>query len=1819
LNIFRWELLLFVIQHSAQGIRMIKVARSNQRVGGDARVSRHANQWLPHRPAVRPIATAVAIALIAGAPPLWAGPAGEQITAGQAAVSRAGTNTLISQSSDRVSINWQSFNIGATESVRFAQPSASSVALNRVLGQNPTEILGSLSANGQIFILNPNGVLFGKGAQVDVGGLVASTLSLSNDDLMAGRYRFSAPKLANGESLGSVTNLGNILANGGYVALIGPQVKNQGTISAANGGVVLAAGEQVTLNLNGNKLIGLTVDSGALNALADNKGLIKADGGQVVLTAKAADALIKSVVNNDGVIEAATLTETAGVIRLVADDVTNAGTLRANGNARGSITLQANNLLNNTGVVQANGGSGAGGTLNLQGDVVVHTGTASADGTTGGDVNFAGRNILLAGNASASATLGAAGSINVDATGRVLQTSQSQLSADSANGPGGQVGIRTQQSVLTSGTLSATGEGTGSGGKVSVLGTDINLLAATIDASGQQGGGNVLIGGDFQGKNPAVRNAKTTTANQATTIRADAKTKGDGGRVIVWSDQKTRFDGVISARGGSVSGNGGFVEVSGKENLSFAGVVDASASNGKPGTLLLDPKNIVIDDSGASINYVSLADPTPGTSEAFGGSASGGSGVVVLPNNNILVPSPGDGFVASFAGAVYLYNGTTGALMSTLTGAKASDYVGRVIVLPNGNYLVQSPNWANFTGAVTWGSGISGVSGVVSSANSLVGGQSYDAIGREAVTVLPNSNYIVTSLNWANGGAARAGAVTWGNGAAGVSGVVSSINSLVGSHTDDLVGNGGITILPNGNYLVSSRSWINGNAANVGAVTWGSGVSGVSGFVSANNSLVGSQSGDFVGGLNGVTVLPNGNYVVNSPFWANGSAANAGAVTWGNGVGGVAGVVSVSNSLVGTQSQDRVGGLVGVTVLTNGNYVVNSPAWQNNTGAVTWGNGSTGVTGVVSSMNSLVGSQSGDAVGQAHVGVTPLPNGNYVVMSPKWNNNRGAVTWGNGFTGSSGVVSSSNSLVGSQSFDSVGGAFFGELTILSNSNYLVSSPEWSNGAGAITWGSGVTGVTGVVSSSNSLVGSQSGDSVGGFVGRIVALPNGNYLVGSPNWSNGTEFRAGAVTWGNGTTGTTGEISSANSLVGSQNGDFVGRDGLTILPNSNYVVNSTTWSNGAIKQVGAITWGDGTTGVKGVVSATNSLVGSQNGDSVGSFGIQVLPNGNYIVTSEKWSNGTASQAGAVTWGNGATGVRGAVSAANSLVGTQYGDSVGGSFGGITVLRNGNYLVGSPLWANGTAAQAGALTWANSATGIVGAVSPSNSLVGTQSAERVGCLGCIVKLSNNDNFVVMTPNWGNVAGAVTWVNGSTGVTGTISAANSLVGTKSYDVLGINGEVRPLLNGNYVVVSPTWSGDRGAVTWGNGSTGVTGLVSAANSLVGSESGDKVGGLHNLIGLINGNYVVHSPQWANNRGAVTWGNGATGITGVVSSSNSLVGSQSGDFIGGRSGEVVSLFNGNYVVHSPSWANNTGAVTWGNGVAGVTGVVSPANSLIGTTNFVTFGTQTFVDAAKLVALSNGGYLVVRPYADNGSISQAGLVYLALPAAAGQSFGAGPSATSAISSASITSIANTGTAVMLQANNDITVNSAIVTNKPFGNGGALTLQAGRSIVLNKGITTDNGNLTLIANDVLANGVVDAHRDAGNAVITMAPGATLNAGTGDVNVELRDGAGKTNSSSGSIEINSIISASNIRISNNGSAGGALVINSGAVLNASGSGDALVLANSKGNFINNAGAGALNVTAGRISVQLANPGAWRGGCANERALCRPQREVAHVLCD
>ncbi|WP_426086115.1 YDG domain-containing protein [Janthinobacterium sp. PSPC1-1] len=268
--------------------------------------------------------TSMAAALMLGYGSLaLAGPAGGTVVAGQATINGAPGATVIRQGSQNAVINWANFNINKGESVQFVQPNSNAVALNRVLGSDGTTILGNLSANGKVFIVNPNGVLFGQGASVNTAGLVASTLDISNSDFMSGKYQFS------GNGTGKVLNQGSISAPGGYVALLGANVSNEGTIQARLGSVALAAGRAITLDVAGDGLLNVAVNAGAVGALVNNGGMIRADGGSVVLTAQAAGDLLKTVVNSTGVIEAHTIDTRGGTIKLLGDMQT--GTVNAGG------------------------------------------------------------------------------------------------------------------------------------------------------------------------------------------------------------------------------------------------------------------------------------------------------------------------------------------------------------------------------------------------------------------------------------------------------------------------------------------------------------------------------------------------------------------------------------------------------------------------------------------------------------------------------------------------------------------------------------------------------------------------------------------------------------------------------------------------------------------------------------------------------------------------------------------------------------------------------------------------------------------------------------------------------------------------------------------------------------------------------------------------------------------------------------------------------------------------------------------------------------------------------------------------------------------------------------------------------------------------------------------------------------------------------------------------------------------------------------------------------------------------------------------------
>ncbi|EIF6508862.1 filamentous hemagglutinin N-terminal domain-containing protein, partial [Salmonella enterica] len=395
-------------------------------------------------------------------------PTGGQIVAGQGSISTSGNQMTVNQNTQGMVTNWNSFDIGKNHTVQFVQPGSSAVALNRVTGGHESQILGTLKANGQVMLINPAGVMFGKGAKVNTAGLVASTKNISNEDFMAGRYTFSGGSQPGAE----IVNQGSLTTTkGGYIVLAADRVRNQGEIRTPGGRVVLAAADRVTLQLDNTGLTAVSVNGSVVNALAENRGLISATNGQVYLTARGKDMLLNTVVNNSGTVEAKGLSERGGEIVLDGGD---------------------------SGVVSQSG----------------------------------------------------------------------MLLADSDSGRGGKITLEGQNIHLAGGSL--------------------------ISATGETGGGEVYVGGGWQGKDSSIRHASKVVMDKTAVIDVSAKARGQGGTAVLWSDDYTNFRGTILARGGLQGGDGGRVETSSHHNLQAFGDVDASAVKGNAGEWLLDPFDITV-------------------------------------------------------------------------------------------------------------------------------------------------------------------------------------------------------------------------------------------------------------------------------------------------------------------------------------------------------------------------------------------------------------------------------------------------------------------------------------------------------------------------------------------------------------------------------------------------------------------------------------------------------------------------------------------------------------------------------------------------------------------------------------------------------------------------------------------------------------------------------------------------------------------------------------------------------------------------------------------------------------------------------------------------------------------------------------------------------------------------------------------------------------------------------------------------------------------------------------------------------------------------
>ena len=782
-------------------------------------------------------------------------PISGQFMAGSGSIAQSGATTTITQTSQNASLNWQGFNIAPNETVRFIQPSASAIAVNRIFDVNGTQILGQLQANGQIFLINPNGVLFGTGAQVNVGALVASTIDVQDSSLNSSTRSFS------GNGKGSVINLGTIeTARGGYVALLGNHVSNQGNITAQLGTVALGAGSAVTLSFNGNQLLHMQIDESVLNSLAANGGLIHADGGMVLMSAGARDSLLASVVNNSGIIEARTVTEQPGGIILLggmqAGSVQLSGTLDTSaprgGNGGAIETSAAQVCIADTARVSTAASNGHFGKWLI--DPNDFTVAASSSDFNAANLSSALETASIELRSSQGA---AAGSGNVNINADLNWHANSSLTLTASNNVNVNANItatgNTAGLVINPNTANGSEVASGSGTFNLQNGAAITLTGSNPSLS--------IAGANYTVIN-GVNALQTMTADPSahfalgSNIEAADTINWNGGRGFTpIGDQSTPFTGTLDGLGhtishlvidqrntGPVSANVGLVGTSDMGALiQNLGLVDASIMGGAAtGGLIGSNMNGHINNSFVSGTVTGDA----GTGGLIGVSTSGN-----------ISQSYHTGFVSGAA--------DTGGLVGSLTSGAISNAYSHGDVVGNAGTggLVGSATAVNITqsthtGNVIGAAGTGGVVGSITSGNlsntsnlgTVIGGAGSGGLVGSAISANVSQSYHTGTVTGAAGTGGVVGSITSGTlsntyhtgnviGAAGTGGLAGSVSSGAVNHSyaagsvTGAAGTGGLVGVMSGPVTTSYWDTSVGPATSAGG---GSGMSSAQMKVQAN-------------------------------------------------------------------------------------------------------------------------------------------------------------------------------------------------------------------------------------------------------------------------------------------------------------------------------------------------------------------------------------------------------------------------------------------------------------------------------------------------------------------------------------------------------------------------------------------------------------------------------------------------------------------------------------------------------------------------------------------------------------------------------------------------------------------------------------------------------------------------------------------------------------------------------------------------------------------------------------------------------------------------
>ncbi len=1641
------------------------------------------------------------------------------VAAGQAAISVQGKTLNVVNTPGTV-INWQGFSIAADEAARFQQQSAASSVLNRVTGQDPSAILGKLQSNGRVFVINPNGIVFGPGAQIDVAGLVASSLHMSNADFLGGRLQFREQG-----SAGAVVNQGEIRTPlGGQVYLVAPRVENHGIITTPGGDIVLAAGRKVEIVDAKNPSIRIEVvapENEALNIgkLVAAGGSINMAGGVLRISGKvSADA---AVMENGKVAFRRTATPPAQDIA-------------------GSVTLKASAA------------------ITLEPGAVV-----SADGPV-------------------------AGTVTLHSDGDLSLQIESRVSASGA--VGGAVSARAETGTLIAqGTVETIGEG-GPGGTIRLQGNRVALLQRSrTDASGSEGGGTVLVGGGFQGHDPSTQNALKTIVAPDAEIRADATVEGDGGTVVVWSDESTRYHGGISAKGAG-AGKGGFVEVSGKKYLDFAGRVDVSASSGRAGTLLLDPDNITLTIADANTaGFTPPGDTEQWFSEDAGLNSTfnvnaGGSFAGITAGSNIVLQAVNNITVASAFNVAAATGGNTN-INVTLQANNSIAMNAAITTAGTGSITLIADNNQDGTGAITRTAAGTLNTGAGGSVTLSAGSGLNAAVSTPTLTVSNSTGGAVTVSNANTGGGASFGnvvasalSVTTTNGA-----VTQTGNITVTGTTTFALGNAGdATLASTGNDFanVTVTNARNVTLRDTNALAF-AGVSTVRGNLSVTAGGAVTQTGSMnaslgtatfnIGTANDLTLANTTN------AFANVSIVSAGNATLYEAGGFDLGATTVTNNLTVTST----GGIT-----SSGNIVV--------PGRLTVETRNAGVASITfNSAGNNFGSVSAQALNvagnAASSGVITLRENSAMDLALLTTTGNGALT-ANGAITQSGVMTVGGTLTanaGSGNDITLTNATnnFGTVAITqARDATLVDVNTMNVGAGTVSGNltvtaNGALGFSGLLSAGNLTVTMTNGAVTQSAALTVSGTANlqagtGNVTLGSANNFNVLDLAAqtasvtdaNALTLGN--VVTTGNLTLASGVGGLNQtaGGTVTVGGtanftagatnnitLTNATNNFNVVRINTGNNVQIRDMNELSFGGGTSTVSGVLTVTANGAVTQ----ASNLAVTGLATFNIGTANDLTLNLPTNNFGTVA----------IINAANATIVdtdpiTLNASTVSGALN-VTVTNNTLTVAGNIS----TAAANGAISF-NAGTGQY--VQAANMDVASGSGN----------ITISANTMNINTNTGNNAFQTSGM--LTLRPGTTTQAMSLGGASAFDITAteINAFMPGLNNaGGSLAIGRSDStavmtigaaqnfgtGSRVMLTAGSITDGNAVVALTADTLTLYANNGNIGaaGGNNAIDVSASNLVVGT----NNQSAFI--RSATGLNFGPATSNLGSGSLNATAAAGnitQSGAIVATGNvttfnaGTSSVTLGNTANDFGTVSI---TAANTVTLADANAISVNVPVVSGGVG--ISAGGNATITSTGTLVLRAstvigtlnVTANGAVSQTGAVTVSGAA----SFNAGSNALT------MNHASNDFSSVQVVAAGNTAITDANTLSLAGVNGnGTLALKT-------------TGALTQTA-ALVASGLVTLDvGGTGNATLTHASNnfarVTVTAAN---NVSLVD----TNAIDlGAFSVNGAISAV---------AGGNVTL-SGA-LSAAGAGNAIVIA-AGGNFLNTAGAAALSTTSGRWLVYSADP--------------------------